>query len=194
MQTCLQEFEDTLSYIAKIRPKAEKYGICRIVPPPSWKPPCPLKEKQVWEGSKFTTRVQRVDKLQNRSSMKKILSNQMRRKKRKCMKTGVDAVTNGNASTETSGFETFGFEPGPGFSLNDFKKYADEFKAQYFKKSEPFCDKECRVGNSWEPGVEDVEGEYWRIVDKATDEIEVKFYSFYIWRFYGLFSAFASPD
>ncbi|CAN7039768.1 unnamed protein product [Brassica oleracea var. botrytis] len=168
-----EEFEDTLSYIAKIRPKAEKYGICRIVPPPSWKPPCPLKEKQVWEGSKFTTRVQRVDKLQNRSSMKKILSNQMRRKKRKCMKTGVDAVTNGNASTQTSGFETFGFEPGPGFSLNDFKKYADEFKAQYFKKSETFCDKECRVGNSWEPGVEDVEGEYWRIVDKATEEIEV---------------------
>ncbi|RID57141.1 hypothetical protein BRARA_F00540 [Brassica rapa] len=163
-----EEFEDTLSYISKIRPKAEKYGICRIVPPPSWKPPCPLKEKQLWEGSKFTTRVQRVDKLQNRSSMKKILSNQMRRKKRKCMKTGVDAVTNGNASTETSGFETFGFEPGPGFTLNDFKKYADEFKAQYFKKSET-----SSVGNSWEPGVEDVEGEYWRIVDKATEEIEV---------------------
>ncbi|KAJ0237762.1 putative lysine-specific demethylase JMJ16 [Hirschfeldia incana] len=167
-----EEFEDTLSYIAKIRPEAEKYGICRIVPPPSWKPPCPLKEKQVWEGSKFTTRVQRVDKLQNRSSMKKI-TNQMRRKKRKCMKTGVDAVTNGNAVMEMSQLETFGFEPGPGFTLNDFKKYADEFKAQYFKKSEASTDNECKVGNSWEPAVEDVEGEYWRIVDKATEEIEV---------------------
>ncbi|CAH8386636.1 unnamed protein product [Eruca vesicaria subsp. sativa] len=174
-----EEFEDTLSYIAKIRPKAEQYGICRIVPPPSWKPPCPLKEKQVWEGSKFTTRVQRVDKLQNRSSMKKIskISNQMRRKKRKCMKMGVDTVTNGSdpgsASTEMSQLETFGFEPGPGFTLNDFKKYADEFKAQYFKKSEPSSDNVCKVGNCWEPAVEDVEGEYWRIVDKATEEIEV---------------------
>ncbi|KAF8116176.1 hypothetical protein N665_0020s0035 [Sinapis alba] len=170
-----EEFEDTLSYIAKIRPEAEKYGICRIVPPPSWKPPCPLKEKQVWEGSKFTTRVQRVDKLQNRSSMKKI-SNQMRRKKRKCMKMGVDTVTNGSASTGVSQLETFGFEPGPGFTLNDFKKYADEFKAQYFKKSETSSDNECKGGNSidcWEPAVEDVEGEYWRIVDKATEEIEV---------------------
>ncbi|XP_018433339.2 putative lysine-specific demethylase JMJ16 [Raphanus sativus] len=176
-----EEFEDTLNYIAKIRPEAEKYGICRIVPPPSWKPPCPLREKQVWEGSKFTTRVQRVDKLQNRSSMKKI-TNQMRRKKRKCMKTGVDAVTtNGNpgsASTEMSQlFETFGFEPGPGFTLNDFKKYADEFKTQYFKKSETSSsDNVCKVGNSidcLEPTVEDVEGEYWRIVDKATEEIEV---------------------
>ncbi|RID52253.1 hypothetical protein BRARA_H02865 [Brassica rapa] len=167
-----EEFEDTLSYIAKIRPKAEKYGICRIVPPPSWKPPCPLKEKQVWEGSKFTTRVQRVDKLQNRSSMKKVskLSNQIRRKKRKCMKMGMDPDS---ASPGMSELETFGFEPGPGFTLKDFKKYADEFKAQYFKKSETSTDGECTVGGSWEPAVEDVEGEYWRIVDKATEEIEV---------------------
>ncbi|CAH8357896.1 unnamed protein product [Eruca vesicaria subsp. sativa] len=178
-----EEFEDTLSYIAKIRPKAEKYGICRIVPPPSWKPPCPLKEKQVWEGSKFATRVQRVDKLQNRSSMKKVskLCNQMRRKKRKCMKMGMDSATNGksgpgSASPGMSGFETFGFEPGPGFTLEDFKKYADEFKAQYFKKSETSTENECKGGesiDSWEPAVEDVEGEYWRIVDKATEEIEV---------------------
>ncbi|KAJ0235972.1 putative lysine-specific demethylase JMJ16 [Hirschfeldia incana] len=171
-----EEFEDTLSYIAKIRPKAEKYGICRIVPPPSWKPPCPLKEKQVWEGSKFNTRVQRVDKLQNRSSMKKIskLSNQMRRKKRKCMKMGMDGNSDpGSASPGVSEFETFGFEPGPGFTLKDFQKYADEFKAQYFKKSEASTDGECKAGDSWEPAVEDVEGEYWRIVDNATEEIEV---------------------
>ncbi|CAH2038553.1 unnamed protein product [Thlaspi arvense] len=178
-----EEFEDTLSYIAKIRPKAEQYGICRIVPPPSWKPPCPLKEKQVWEGSKFSTRVQRVDKLQNRSSMKKIskLSNQMRRKKRKCMKMGTDSVTNGksdpcSASPEMSELETFGFEAGPGFTLKDFKIYADEFKAQYFKKSETSTDNERKIDNSidsWEPAVEDVEGEYWRIVDQATEEIEV---------------------
>ncbi|KAL0697460.1 hypothetical protein Bca4012_053582 [Brassica carinata] len=175
-----EEFEDTLSYIAKIRPKAEKYGICRIVPPPSWKPPCPLKEKQVWEDSKFNTRVQRVDKLQNRSSMKK-LSSQMRRKKRKCMKMGMDSATSGksdpgSASPGMSELETFGFEPGPGFTLIDFKKYADEFKAQYFKKSDTSTYSECKAGDSiecWEPAVEDVEGEYWRIVDKATEEIEV---------------------
>ncbi|XP_047306270.1 putative lysine-specific demethylase JMJ16 [Impatiens glandulifera] len=42
-----EEFIDTLNYIASIRPTAEKYGICRIVPPPSWKPPCSsLKEKK----------------------------------------------------------------------------------------------------------------------------------------------------
>ncbi|KAL8461502.1 hypothetical protein ACS0TY_032832 [Phlomoides rotata] len=50
-----EEFEDTLNYISSIRPKAERYGICRIVPPSSWTPPCPLKEKNIQERSTFST-------------------------------------------------------------------------------------------------------------------------------------------
>ncbi|KAF3644767.1 hypothetical protein FXO37_21307 [Capsicum annuum] len=42
-----EEFEDTLKYMASIRTKAEAYGICRIVPPASLKPLCPLKEKPI---------------------------------------------------------------------------------------------------------------------------------------------------
>lgn len=126
--------------------------------------------------------------------MKKIskLSDQMRKKKRKCMKMGMDSVTNGmsdpcSASTEMSALETFGFEPGPGFTLKGFKKYADEFKAQYFKKGATSTNTECKIGDSidcWEPAVEDVEGEYWRIVEKATEEIEVKFCSLLFFSFY----------
>lgn len=33
------QFEEPLEYIASIRPDAERYGICRICPPPGWKPP-----------------------------------------------------------------------------------------------------------------------------------------------------------
>lgn len=35
----MDEFDDPISYINKIRPLAERHGICRIVPPPKWRPP-----------------------------------------------------------------------------------------------------------------------------------------------------------
>ncbi|GFP90998.1 putative lysine-specific demethylase jmj16, partial [Phtheirospermum japonicum] len=155
-----QEFEDTINYISSIRAKAEIYGICRIVPPPSWTPPCPLKERSVWESSKFATRIQRIDKLQNRNSVKKPLeiNHIKKRKKRRCIKSGVD--------NETANGERFGFEPGPEFTLGSFQKYADDFKAQYFCKYDTSSE-------SKQPSVEDVEGEYWRMVEKPTEEIEV---------------------
>lgn len=36
----VEEFTlNPLTYIEKIRPIAEKYGICKVVPPPGWNPP-----------------------------------------------------------------------------------------------------------------------------------------------------------
>ncbi|XP_024025134.1 putative lysine-specific demethylase JMJ16 [Morus notabilis] len=175
-----QEFEDTLRYIASIRSKAEPYGICRIVPPPSWKPPCPLKEKKIWEDSRFATRVQRIDKLQNRDSLRKmsIIQSQMKRKRRRCTRMGADCVT-GSRGLGDAGYpeaETFGFEPGPEFTLEMFEKYADDFKAQYFSKNANVTDMGGNLtmpkGCS-EPSVDNIEGEYWRMVEKPTEEIEV---------------------
>ncbi|KAM3343619.1 hypothetical protein P3S68_025708 [Capsicum galapagoense] len=40
-----EEFEDTLKYIANILPHIKNYGVCRIVPPSSWKPPCLFNEE-----------------------------------------------------------------------------------------------------------------------------------------------------
>ncbi|KAK1369157.1 hypothetical protein POM88_035249 [Heracleum sosnowskyi] len=92
-----KEFEDTIGYIAKICPDAAGFGICRIVPPPSWKPPCPLKEKSIWENAngKFSTRIQKVNLLQNREPMRKKTGHKRKREKhpkmgknRKCL--GID--------------------------------------------------------------------------------------------------------
>ncbi|XP_051121315.1 putative lysine-specific demethylase JMJ16 [Andrographis paniculata] len=167
-----EEFEDTLKYISSIRSKAELYGICRIVPPPSWKPPCPLKEHDAWDKSKFTTRVQRIDKLQNRHSMRKILqiNTEKRRKKKRCLKNRGDHG-NGVQEMKTAGgvelyeADKFGFEPGPDFTLEMFQKYADDFKNQYFRKNDS--------DEVWKPSIEEIEGEYWRMVEKPTEEIEV---------------------
>ncbi|PIN09991.1 DNA-binding protein jumonji/RBP2/SMCY, contains JmjC domain [Handroanthus impetiginosus] len=178
-----EEFEDTLKYISSIRAKAEIYGICRIVPPPSWKPPCPLKERNIWESSKFLTRIQRIDKLQNRNSMRKILEANLnkRTKKRRCMKSGVDNE-NSNEEIKFPGeadlceAERFGFEPGPEFTLDAFQKYADDFKAQYFSKnnnSSNLGGDNAMLDKRWQPSIEHIEGEYWRMVEKPTEEIEV---------------------
>ncbi|KAK9937036.1 hypothetical protein M0R45_013853 [Rubus argutus] len=163
-----EEFEDTIGYIAKIRPQAESYGICRIVPPRSWIPPCPLKEKDMWENAKFSTRIQQVDLLQNRESMKKKSRGRKRKRRRHSRRR-----TEANAASETD--EKFGFHSGSEFTFEEFQNHASTFKESYFGTHE------CKEGSNsgatnnkrWEPSVEDIEGEYWRIVEQPTDEVEV---------------------
>ncbi|PIA36397.1 hypothetical protein AQUCO_03400348v1 [Aquilegia coerulea] len=166
-----EEFKDTLKYIASIRPKAEQYGICRIVPPSSWNPPCPLKEDNIWKSSKFSTRIQRVDKLQNRDSM---------RKKRRGQDVGVECGMNGNI-VQPNGLgypievENFGFEPGPQFTLEAFQDYANDFKGQYFHNETGIDPRgnQNALEKQLELSVETIEGEYWRMVERPTEEIEV---------------------
>lgn len=133
----------------------------------------------------FSTRIQRVDKLQNRDSMRKMskVHNQTRRKRRRCTKTAVECGTKSGSISgcNDAGIhepERFGFEPGPSFTLDKFQKYADDFKAQYFRRNENITGAEGNTSmlpEHWEPSIEDIEGEYWRIVEKATEEIEVQF-------------------
>jgi len=58
------EFKDPLEYIHKIKPEAEVYGICKIVPPNNWKPPFGLDLESV----KFPTKTQEIHRLQFRPS------------------------------------------------------------------------------------------------------------------------------
>ncbi|XP_058101537.1 lysine-specific demethylase JMJ18-like isoform X2 [Magnolia sinica] len=178
-----EEFKDTLGYIARIRQKAEPYGICRIVPPPSWKPPCPLKEKVIWERAKFATRVQKVDKLQNREPMRKKSRNRIQRKRKRRRRSRMGPtrrrnssdVSEVNESVASDTDEKFGFQSGSDFTLDSFQKYADDFKEQYFGTKEDnqnLNSSSSEADKRWKPSVEDIEGEYWRIVEKPTEEIE----------------------
>ncbi|RWR85797.1 JmjC domain-containing protein [Cinnamomum micranthum f. kanehirae] len=179
-----EEFKDTISYIASIRQKAEPYGICRIVPPPSWKPPCPLKERSIWEHIKFATRIQEVDRLQNREPMRKKSRTrcQRKRKRRRQSRMGKTRRRNGsdvsdvNESVASDTDEKFGFHSGSDFTLEAFQRYANDFKEQYFgmrDTNENLNSSNKEPNKKWEPSVEDIEGEYWRIVEKPTEEIEV---------------------
>jgi len=56
-----EEFElGPLNYINKIRPYAEKYGICKIIPPNCFQPPFTLDV----DNFKFTPRIQRLNELE----------------------------------------------------------------------------------------------------------------------------------
>uniref|UniRef100_A0A673YLF2 [histone H3]-trimethyl-L-lysine(4) demethylase n=1 Tax=Salmo trutta TaxID=8032 RepID=A0A673YLF2_SALTR len=55
-----EEFQDPLGYIAKIRPIAEKSGICKIRPPGDWQPPFAVEV----DSFRFTPRIQRLNELE----------------------------------------------------------------------------------------------------------------------------------
>uniref|UniRef100_A0A669E0R6 [histone H3]-trimethyl-L-lysine(4) demethylase n=1 Tax=Oreochromis niloticus TaxID=8128 RepID=A0A669E0R6_ORENI len=61
-----EEFEDPLGYIAKIRPIAEKSGICKIRPPPDWQPPFSVE----LDSFHFTPRIQRLNELEAETRVK----------------------------------------------------------------------------------------------------------------------------
>ncbi|XP_061343442.1 putative lysine-specific demethylase JMJ16 [Gastrolobium bilobum] len=177
-----EEFKDTLKYIASIRSRAEPYGICRIVPPTCWKPPCLLEEKNIWENSEFVAQVQRIDghQIQHAKEIMASSCENTKTKRRRGTKVALDSQL-GNRSTCTTNnqnIEDYESEPGPKFSLKTFKKHADEFKIQYFnyKEKNKIMDSDINLAihqQQWEPSVENIEGEYGRIVQNPTEEIEV---------------------
>ncbi|XP_050452025.1 lysine-specific demethylase 5A isoform X1 [Cataglyphis hispanica] len=61
-----EEFHDPLAYIAKIRPIAEKSGICKIKPPPNWQPPFAVDVDKF----KFVPRIQRLNELEAKTRIK----------------------------------------------------------------------------------------------------------------------------
>uniref|UniRef100_A0A7N0U9Q5 Uncharacterized protein n=1 Tax=Kalanchoe fedtschenkoi TaxID=63787 RepID=A0A7N0U9Q5_KALFE len=171
-----EDFEDMPKYIASIRPSAEGHGICRIVPPPSWVPSCPEPEGDIWENTKFTTLVQHISELHVDFSNSK---------------TGTDSKNTIGKKRKLSGFEfqnghvsnfdvvecesqRFEFEKGPDLSIKEFKKSADEFRLQYFdRKGEEVLVSSTTSSKDFKPTIEDVEGEYWRIIENPTEDIEV---------------------
>ena len=81
---------DPLEYINSIRPEAEKYGVCNIIPPPSWTPEFCLPDK---ESLRFRTRIQALNELQNRPA------GPSARARAKMLEEEEDDAANGGAST-----------------------------------------------------------------------------------------------
>lgn len=123
----------------------------------------------------FPTRVQQVHKLQVRQTTAKECSSTKQTTKKRRGRGATGRMGESAAFTTSPPAndqpEYFGFWPGEPFLLGAFEKYAKDFKDQYFRIS----DRQERTGSEhkWEPTVENIEGEYWRIVEQATEQIEV---------------------
>ncbi|KAL6214533.1 hypothetical protein ACLB2K_013965 [Fragaria x ananassa] len=162
-----EEFKDTLKYITSISARAVQFGICRISPPPSWIPPPPIEENSKWRSSTFAPNIQRIDGLRSKLDG----SDESRKKKRRISTVGLDCAfefTSSMGEAGQSDVNCFESERGPEFTLDSFKRYADDFKRQYFRKSDVIGNQE-----QWEPSVENIEAEYTRIVENPTEGIEV---------------------
>ncbi|KAL6564091.1 hypothetical protein OROHE_005331 [Orobanche hederae] len=176
-----EEFKDTLKYIAKIRPRAENYGVCRIVPPPSWRPPCLLEDNKTWEASKFSTHVQKIDGLQDlylnrkHSRLHEQMEIEVPNVARNVELESCDEGVTDSEEAKPSAVESE-FEYGPEFTLKSFKKCADDFKAQYFCENGKVIDPDISLVSAQDqtgPLVARIEGEYWRIIEKPDAELKV---------------------
>uniref|UniRef100_A0A803M7N2 Uncharacterized protein n=1 Tax=Chenopodium quinoa TaxID=63459 RepID=A0A803M7N2_CHEQI len=172
------DFKDTFKYIESIRQQVEPYGLCRIVPPSSWKFPSFFEEDDIWQNYRFSTQVQRVNELKNHGSFRKVTpdSDTREAKRRRLDYESTDVCAANFCSDECQGLESFCIESGPEFNLIAFKRYADYFHQCYFSKEveAPYVQSRAAMHQAQrEPSEQNIEGEFWRIVEKPTEEIEV---------------------
>eukprot|EP00752_Nemacystus_decipiens_P007676 g6862.t1 len=69
------QFAEPLEYIASIRPDAERHGICRICPPPGWKPQFAHKPDKL----KFATKEQDLGKLAGAQRLRRKFTENLRK-------------------------------------------------------------------------------------------------------------------
>lgn len=132
---------------------------------------------------KFTTQVQRINEFGTYSKRKGLASiNIQETKRRRISKLDSDNES-GNADASScdaagsSVVERSQFQFGPHDTLESFKKQADYFKECFFSRKSKIMNPEASHAPCYEqgdPSEEDIEGEYWRILEKPTAEIEVR--------------------
>ncbi|CAH8390601.1 unnamed protein product [Eruca vesicaria subsp. sativa] len=152
-----EEFSDTLSYIASLRERSEPYGICCVVPPPSWDPPCLLGEKKIWESSRFFTQVQIFDGVHTEDPK---------------IKKEADAD-----SDDDDTFDKVKFcrtELGNEYTLETFKNFADSYLESHFRVKEKVLASmySSPSVDAW-PTVADIEKEFRKLLENPLVDLGV---------------------
>jgi len=176
---------DPLEYIHSIRPEAERYGVCNIIPPESWRPEFCLPGK---ESLRFRTRIQALNELQNRPAGPSARARaKMREEEEEGNKNGARSSGDASASGRMGGggrmggagggrmgeaarddddavVKQYGFQQGARHNLKSLERYSDYFKSKYFSER----------GEPQNVSVRDMEGEFWRLIEaKDSRSVEV---------------------
>lgn len=104
-----------------------------------------------------------------------------KRKRRRHPKMGskrIPGIDNSESDVLSDAEEKFGFQTGSDYTFQDFQKVACNFKESYFGIGNAIVEEIAGQNadeqkKKWEPSIEDIEGEYWRIIEQPTDEVKV---------------------
>eukprot|EP00890_Picochlorum_soloecismus_P002883 jgi/Picsp_1/3596/NSC_06433-R1_probable lysine-specific demethylase jmj14-like len=175
----IEEWQDPVGYISKITPEASKFGLAHIIPPPGWDPPCALAHGTngiELESFEFVVRSQPTSYLCCRDAVPGVCSSRYKG----------DRSTHVGTSDNLASKEDFGFVPlEKKQNLRSFSAYADWAKAMHFSQPEPRGQGMSTKGIRREflpsnhpmqcdPSVEEVEAEFWRIVEQGSPGEEVE--------------------
>ncbi|PHT97330.1 hypothetical protein BC332_33745 [Capsicum chinense] len=62
--------------------------------------------------------------------------------------------------------DKFGFQSGHELTFEELEAFTKEFKELYFGTND---------NEVWRPSIEEIKGDYWCIIEKPTDEVEVNY-------------------
>eukprot|EP00891_Asterochloris_glomerata_P005677 jgi/Astpho2/5677/Aster-02919 len=191
-----EQFTDPMAYINSIRPEAEKAGMACIVPPEGWAPPFALEKGtngHSMESFRFLIRKQLTSRLCMR------LPNTSRNRKQQASGrygagkhsagADVDGTPVAMEEVQENGVEDdedgdFGFHTmDRSHTLKSFAAYADWAKALHFSdpppgqrpslNAQPLKRRKISSYSGPEPTVEEIEAEFWRIVEVADDALDI---------------------
>lgn len=192
----VEEFKNPITYIESIRPIAEKFGICKIIPPDEYEIECVLSLRSF----KFKTKIQNIHQLQKRDpSLKRKESPSftpgiVTRKRKIEEKESPSKCAWTNEQEQNFGYQYSQTE----FSLSTFSKMAEQFEHNYFDKQKKQPSKisvlpknalrklarqggKTRIlGQNYflkgkDPSLEDIELEYWKIIESGLDPVSVHY-------------------
>jgi len=144
-----EEFRNPLEYIASIRKRVEPYGMCKIRPPVGWRPPFSFKPAK--EELSFPTKIQPIHLLQERPGVDEDSGGVDVRN----LLDPYDATF--YSGTDESEDVTFGFLQGPDHQWQTMREVAEDMKLAAFGKTTP--------------PTEDIEAEFWRIVEDHDEPV-----------------------